>query len=337
MRGFHRYAARVERVSALSVHGGSVELFDAITGRHGLLLRAEALDHGLDDRLLARLCRAGDLYRIRHGVYVDGRRWRSLDERAQHRLRVRAELRVNRADAVVSHVSAALEHVPTYWGLDLTKPHLTRLTPKAAGRTAGTVQHRGRLAAGDVIDLDGVSVTSPARAVLEVTTVAGVEAALVTANSILHAGLCSADDVRDRYAQGIDRWPRTLSTNVVLHLMDHRVESVGESRTSYFLWRHGLPFGEPQFEVHDAFGVLVAKLDFAFPEQKIWIEFDGKVKYEKHLREGESASDAVFREKQREDLVRRLTGWRCIRLTWADLERPVATAAMLYREFQRAA
>ena len=57
----------------------------------------------------------------------------------------------------------------------------------------------------------------------------------------------------------------------------------------------------------------------------VFLEFDGKVKYERLLKDGESASDVVFREKQREDMICRLTGWRCIRIVWADLYQPAAS------------
>ena len=44
---------------------------------------------------------------------------------------------------------------------------------------------------------------------------------------------------------------------------------------------------------------------------------------------GERASDVVIREKRREELVCRLTGWRCIRITWADLDDPARLAALI--------
>ena len=39
--------------------------------------------------------------------------------------------------------------------------------------------------------------------------------------------------------------------------------------------------------------------------------------------------DAVLREKRREDEIRELTGWRVIRLTWADLQHPERTIRRL--------
>ena len=37
--------------------------------------------------------------------------------------------------------------------------------------------------------------------------------------------------------------------------------------------------------------------------------------------------DVVLREKKREALICRLTGWRCHRIVWADLYHPVETCA----------
>ena len=59
------------------------------------------------------------------------------------------------------------------------------------------------------------------------------------------------------------------------------------------------------------------------------MEFDGRQKYVQFLREGESVTDAVLREKRREDMVCELTGWRCMRITWADLADPVRLAARI--------
>jgi hypothetical protein len=81
----------------------------------------------------------------------------------------------------------------------------------------------------------------------------------------------------------------------------------------------------------------VARVDLAWPELGLFLEFDGKVKYERLLKEGEHASDVVFREKQREDMIRRLTGWRCIRIVWADLYKPEVTAAKIRAMFRPAA
>jgi hypothetical protein len=84
----------------------------------------------------------------------------------------------------------------------------------------------------------------------------------------------------------------------------------------------------------DENGVEVARVDLAWPAYGLFLEFDGKVKYERLLKKGESASDVVFREKRREDMICRLTGWRCIRIVWADLYQPQITAARIRGMFR---
>ncbi|MFC5730112.1 MULTISPECIES: hypothetical protein [Nocardioides] len=156
---------------------------------------------------------------------------------------------------------------------------------------------------------------------MEVSTVGSVEATLVVANHFLHRGDFTLDQLRERYDPAMDRWPNSLATGLVLRLAEPRIESPGETRTSYFLWRHSLPAPIPQFEVYDG-DRFVARLDFALPDHGIWIEFDGKVKYQQHLRPGEDATEAVLREKRREEQIAELTGWRCLRVTWSDLADP---------------
>jgi hypothetical protein len=87
-----------------------------------------------------------------------------------------------------------------------------------------------------------------------------------------------------------------------------------------------LPRPEPQYKVYDENGKLVARLDFAWPEYGVFLEFDGKMKYERYRREGETLDQFLMREKKRGELVCQLTGWVCLRIGWADLENPVITA-----------
>ena len=163
---------------------------------------------------------------------------------------------------------------------------------------------------------------------MDITTIADAETSLGIVNHLLHAGATTLDDLADRYSS-MSHNPFTLRTDLVLRLADPRVESLGESRSFFMCWRHGLPAPEPQFVVRDEKGHEVARLDFAWPEYGVWLEFDGKEKYTKHLRDGETTTAAVLREKRREDRIRELTGWRCIRITWADLMNPERTVARI--------
>ena len=81
---------------------------------------------------------------------------------------------------------------------------------------------------------------------------------------------------------------------------------------------------EPNYKIRDEYGNVLWRVDFAWPELGVFLEFDGKVKYTKFLKKDESVVDAVLAEKKREAQICGLTGWRCIRLTWADLARPIS-------------
>ena len=63
-------------------------------------------------------------------------------------------------------------------------------------------------------------------------------------------------------------------------------------------------------------------------------EFDGKEKYGRLLKPGQTAADAVFAEKRREDALRDL-GWQIVRWIWQDLYHPEELRRRLERAFER--
>lgn len=123
--------------------------------------------------------------------------------------------------------------------------------------------------------------------------------------------------------------PNTATAPIVLGLADGRCESAGESLTLHLAWRQHLPRPDLQVLIRDRSGRVVARVDFAWPALGVFLEFDGKEKYRRFRRPGETIEDAVLREKRREELICGLTGWRCIRLVWADLHHPERTAARI--------
>jgi hypothetical protein len=175
---------------------------------------------------------------------------------------------------------------------------------------------------------------SPTRTALEVTTSASVEAGLVVVNHLLHAGLVTETGLEARYRDAdapIDRWSHTLRTDLVLKLACPETESVGEARTYFLLWSEHLPAPSLQHPIRDEAGNVIYRVDFAWPDLGVFLEFDGLVKYRKPHVPGTSPEEVVIAEKRREDAIVRLTGWRCIRIVWADLATPARTAAMIRR------
>jgi hypothetical protein len=307
---------------------------DGIT--KSVFLRRDALAAGVSHATIAAAVRDGDWVRLRHGAYVAGDIYRQANAEERHALLARAVVRQSQTDVVLSHLSAVPEYGGPLWNVPTDVVHVTRLDRRVGRKEAGVRQHQGLLDAGDVITCNGVAVTSATRTLIDVTTCAHLEAALVIANDLLHRRLTTLVDVRHRYST-MQHHPFTLRTDLVIRLADPRVESVGETRTFFVCWRQGLPAPEPQWAVHDELGHEFARLDFAWPEYKVWLEFDGREKYVKFLRPGESVVDVVLREKERESKIAELTGWRCIRVTWADLADPVRLAARIAAVLQVAA
>ena len=101
-------------------------------------------------------------------------------------------------------------------------------------------------------------------------------------------------------------------------------------------WTHHLPAPELQFKVFDREGVLLGVSDWGWPDHRLLGEFDGRVKYGPLLKPGQSASDAVFDEKRREDKLREATSYAMFRLDWSDYGRPDATARRIEQLLFRA-
>lgn len=293
-------------------------------------LRRELLADGYTDPQLRALVRDGVLHRIRQGAYVDGAVWDSLSERDRYRLRVRAVLRTAHPSTVATHQSAAVEHDAPLWNISLDAVHTTRTDGKGGRTEAGVVHHRGVLPEEQVEVVNGIRVSVAARCALEVATVVPLEPALIVVNGLLHSRRMSLSSFHDMVGR-CRQWPRSLSTHVLLMLADHRIESVGESRTSHLCWSQRLPRPEPQMDIHDADGTLVGRVDFAWPEFKVFLEFDGRIKYEKYRRPGETLDQFLLREKKRQERICLLTGWTCIRITWEDLANPVETGRRIRR------
>ena len=298
----------------------------------GFFLRREAMSHDVDDGALRRGLRSGHLVRVRHGAYTFDDLWTAASASERHMVLAGAVSMVHPDRVALTHHSAVAMHGFESWRLPLDKVHVTRMDD-GAGRSAGDVVHHvGRLAQTDVVAIRDVLTVQAVRAALESATLLDAERALVLLDSGLRQKLFTPEDLA-RQAAVMSGWPHSAKLQVVARLADGRSGSVGESRCRHLFWRLGLPAPLLQYDVHDERG-LVGTCDFAWPGAGLLGEFDGKVKYQRYLRPGESASDAVFREKQREDRLRRATGWRVVRLTWDMLDAP-QQAAMYVRALLR--
>lgn len=279
-----------------------------------VLLRTDLLDLGYTSLDLERLTRQGALVRLRRGAYA----WPDTDltPEADHRRLLEGTLPQLRADATVSHGSAAVLHDLPVWPQALQRVHLTR--PRAGGGNVRTLVevHGSELGESDVVLIGGVRVTSLARTVADLGRTVPLDQFVSAGDAALRRGLSPAElaEVLARCR----RWPGIARARLGSSLLDQRSESAGESVSRVRIYEARLPAPEPQVEVFDRRGDLIGRADFGWRQQRVLGEFDGRVKYGRLLKPGQSVADVVYREKLREDAMRD-ADWRLVRWTWADL------------------
>lgn len=298
----------------------------------GSLLRREALELGIDDREIERLLRARAWIRIRRGAYALRPQWLGLTPEQRHLVTARAVLRSLDEPAVLGHVSAAIALGLPVWGADLSTVHVIRDGRHGARVEAGVAHHVAELPSEHVTRVGGIEVTTASRTVVDHARSCGFEPAVVTADAALHARLTTRSELRETLFWMSD-WPGARAAGRVVAFADGRAESVGESRGRVFCLVNGLPIPELQVEIRDDDGVLVARVDFLFDEQRTVGEFDGKVKYRADTA-GVSPEEVVWLEKRREDSIRGL-GWECVRLVWGDYDTPALTRRRFLDAFAR--
>lgn len=305
----------------------------AVVARRMVFLRREALAAGYDEPTIQKRTRSGAWVRVRPGAYVVREHWVELDEADRYVLRVRAREAAASRKGVHSHVTSAVLHGAPTWGLPLSDVHVTHERGKAGRRETGVHHHRSTIAPGDVVMTDGLRHTAAARTIIEVFALCGLDAAVSVGNDLLHREVTDMRSV-ESFAAVARHWPGTLATELLLRTLDSRVESVAESRFVLLCRRNDIHGMIPQLEIRDG-SVFLGRVDFAFPEFGVFVEVDGKGKYTRWRKPGQSAEDVLWEEKTRQERIAACTGWECIRITWADLERPAQLLRRLRSALER--
>ena len=131
-----------------------------------------------------------------------------------------------------------------------------------------------------MVALNGIEVTSATRTALDCATIMDTEHSLTVVNDLLYRKLTSMEELAEGQ-QFMSKWPGSLRHGLVLQLADGRCGgSVGEGRTLYLIFRQGLPMAEPQYPIEEPGGKVIAYVDFAWPEHGVFLEFDGRIKYQ---------------------------------------------------------
>jgi hypothetical protein len=296
-----------------------------------LAFRPELLAAGMTDDELRRLRAERRLTAVRPGAYVASDDPRLDDAVARHVLTVRAAVQNVAPGAVVSHASAAALHGLTLWGVPLDRVHLTRDRRSGGRCTALKHVHTAALADDEVADVGGIAVTSIDRTLADLARTLPFEPALVTADAALYRHRTDPSAFAATGARAAGR-PGSPPARRVALAADPRSESPGETRSRVAILRAGLPLPTLQFEVP----ALRTRTDFYWPEFNTVGEFDGKVKYGRLLRPGQTPGDVVFAEKRREDALRDL-GFEVVRWTWDELWPFDEVVGRIRRAFARGA
>jgi hypothetical protein len=164
---------------------------------------------------------------------------------------------------------------------------------------------------GDVVqDRAGFRRTSRVRTAVDLIRRGQVDDGVVLLDRLVEAGVVRLGEVQDAVA----RLPRCRGSRVardVVGLADGLAGSPPETRLRLLMLRAGLPTPAAQYRVFDDVG-FVARLDFAYPDLKLAIEYDGAW----HGRPGE-----LGRDRSR---LNRLfaAGWEVVFVTAADMHDP---------------
>lgn len=285
----------------------------------------ELLAEGRTSQDLRRAVDEGKLIRIRRGAYAASA---SQDARERHLRLIDATLPGLR-EAVLSHNSAAVVH-----GLEV--PHQipsrievirTRATRGGGKRNALVHTRILQLAPEDVTVVNGLLVTSRARTVVDLARGLAFDAAVILLDAALRDPVEAGEESTEQRAaieevvRRCGGLPGIKTARDALAFADGRAESPLESRSRLMIWRHHLPMPVLQRKVFDEHGHLLARLDFAWEEEMVYGECDGKVKYGVLLVPGQSASDVVMQEKRRANDLAAL-GWREVRWDDHDVKYP---------------
>lgn len=163
---------------------------------------------------------------------------------------------------------------------------------------------------GEVIEVGGLPITSPARTAFDLGRHPGLTRAVVLIDSLVRATGLAVEYIEPlieahRGARGLKQLRR------VLPLVDAGAESPQETRTRLAIIAAGLPRPRTQIVVHNDWGAVVARIDMGWEKWRVGIEYDGA----QHWTDPRIRANDIDRIAELER-----QGWRIVRVS-ADLLR----------------
>lgn len=301
-----------------------------MTTRDGLFLSSELARTGLSAKALQHELAAGRLVRLRRGAYSDKEQWDGLDERQRHLLRMRAVAHSTIREPVFCDVSAAMA-----WGLPWLGPigdtvHVCS-APASGGRSENDVRrHPHDLSDVRVDEREGFLVTGMALTAVELAArLPFAHGASVIDASLSRGRTDPVVAVELEHAVAL-LGPRAhaAAARAAVQFGSPLAGSFGESYCRAVIHELGYPAPQLQVPFSDARG-FIGFVDFWWPEHRVIGEFDGAVKYQSvEMLQGLTPGEAAWREKQREDRLRRQANG-FFRAIWAEVINPPRLDAVI--------
>lgn len=274
--------------------------------------RSDLIASGLPARWVDRRLRDGRSIAPFRGVHVDA------IAAAGRFTRIAAAIACQAPDAVVAMETAAvilgLRWLPAGWSADTAPVHVAVPPMDAHRHRTGLRLHRRTIDPSEIVVVDGIPCTSPARTLVELArdfsrsptlVVQIIDGALrdhrVTIEE-LHACI-----VRMSGARGVAR------ARELVGLSRYPVDSPQETSMRLTLWFDGLRDLDVGIEISDDDGAVLARGDLGVKRLLIWAEYDG---YDVHTQR------SMFRGDRVGDRWLQRRGWHVMRFVDADIRRP---------------
>jgi hypothetical protein len=273
--------------------------------QHGAFTRTQAVEAGMHPRAIDRRVDAGEWEPVDYAVY------RVTGTQSTWRQRLMAACLAG--PAVASHRSAAA--LCGFVDCDEGIVEVTALRHRRRHRS-DVVWHESRcLDRSDLTEIDGIPLTRPLRALLDLGVVLEPDRLEELLDDGLRRGWFSLAAVWRRWEQ--IGGPRRSGGRVVEEVLKRKLEgqrpvgSILETRFRQLLRRAGLPEPVSQYEIYDG-EEFIARVDFAYPELGVVIEVDGE---ERHTGRSPRKHDA---RKERRIVG---LGLRLLRFHWDDIHK----------------
>lgn len=288
-------------------------------GLHGAYLRKNLIERVGRHRVNADIER-GVLRRLWPGVLVDSSRLLEV------RTRAAAALLAHGSRSVIAGATAARLHGCT--AIESADTHIVVPYGHPSRSRDGLVVHNSLVPSDDVLDIDGLSVLVLDRVITDLLCTARPRDAIAVTDEALAAHSPERREafrarVGQRLANRQD--PRGTRRGArLLGLATGRAESPPESWLLLEVVNLGFPVPEANWPLHAPNGGLLYRLDLAWPQPRIAVEYNG---YAVHI-------DRTMEDEARvEDLRRR--GWIVVLAAKDDLRDNTRLARVIRQAFER--